>query len=159
MAYFGQYLTYSKVSQVHAFIIQNWQDIQQRPVHQLREHFLLFHCIYNTLQCFFPDLNKSHPILAYFRQFPKYSKVSQVHAFIIRKKAKHAVESYIPSERAFPPLSFHVLHFAVFLSRFEQFTSNFGLFWSISDIFKSEPSSRLHNSKLARHTAETCTPS
>ena len=84
LAYFGQFPTYSKVSQVHAIIIQNWQDKQKRPVHQFREHFLLFHYIYNILQCFFPDLNNSHPILAYFRQIPTFSKVSQVHAIIIQ---------------------------------------------------------------------------
>ena len=63
-AYFGPFLSYSKVSQVQACIIQNWQDIQQRPVHHHREHFLLFHSIYNILQCFFPDLYNSHPIFA-----------------------------------------------------------------------------------------------
>ena len=83
LAYFGQFPTYSKVSQVHAFIIQNWQDIQLSPVHHLREHFLLFHSLYNTLLWFFPDLNNSHPISAYFGQYPTYSKVSQVQAYII----------------------------------------------------------------------------
>ena len=82
--YFDQFRTYSKASQVHAFIIQYGQDMQQRPVHHLREHFLFFHSIYNTLQCFFPHLNNSHPILAYFGQLPAYSKVSQVQAFIFQ---------------------------------------------------------------------------
>ena len=86
LAYFGQFPTYLKVSQVHAFIIQNWQNLQQRPVHHLRENFLLFHSIYNTLQCFVPDLNNSHSISAYFGQIPTYSKVSQVHAFIIQNR-------------------------------------------------------------------------
>ena len=69
LTYFRKFLSSSKVGQVQAFLIQNWQDIQQRPVNILREHFLLFHSIHNTLQCFFPDLNNLLTILAYCGQF------------------------------------------------------------------------------------------
>ena len=147
------------MSHVHAFIIQNWQDIQQSPVHYPREHFLLFHSIYNTLQCFFPDLNNSHPILAYFGQFPTYSKVSQVQAFIIQNwqdiqesPADNVREQFLLFHYIYNTLQY----FFTDLNNSHSILAYFGQFPTYS---KSEPSPRLHNSKLARHTAETCTPS
>ena len=82
LANIGPFLSSSKVSQVQAFIIRNRHHIQLITVHRLREHFLPFHSISKTLQCSFPLLNDLRPILAYLGQFPTYSKVSQVQAFI-----------------------------------------------------------------------------
>ena len=84
LAYFGAFLSSSKVSQVQAFMIHNWHHLRQTAEQYLTEQFLLFFSIYNTLQCSFPNLNDICPILAYFGTFLSSSKGSQIQAFIIR---------------------------------------------------------------------------
>ena len=85
-AYFGPFLSSSKVSQVQAFIIHNWHHIQKSVEQKLRKQLLLFHSICNSLQWSFPHLNDSCRVSAYFGPFLSSSEESQVQAFIIHNR-------------------------------------------------------------------------